>query len=156
VIRKPKTYTQRIASRFCHICSRMPRKGQRSIVCCNMQKGLCRKIVCERCISEQDWVFPAGKDAAAWLCPHCAGACPARSQCIIYSRINARRKRIGEVDTTADDSATLMTWSPCADATVYNSSPSPQSAFDSTLLLLAPYSFLLGRSQLETDATAGL
>jgi hypothetical protein len=168
VIRKPKTYSQRVSSRFCHICSRMPRKGQRSAVCCNMQKGLCRKIVCERCITEQNWVFPSAKDANTWMCPHCAGACPARSQCIIYSRINARRKKIGETDEPiligetgksiqigeTDEpiqiDSLLASTSPVSGALVEgceSTGVSPQSAFDSASLLLAPYVFLLEPSQ---------
>lgn len=96
-VRKPKTYMKPIASRFCHICSRMPRRGQGSAVCRNMKRGLCRKIVCERCIVEQGWNFKAiTADKDSWLCPHCAGVCPARSQCHIYNKINARRKRCGD------------------------------------------------------------
>lgn len=93
-IRKPKTYAKPVASRFCHICSRMPRKGQGKAVCCKMQEGLCRKIVCEQCIREQGWDFNSIQaNMSTWQCPHCAGVCPPRSQCHIYNRINARRKR---------------------------------------------------------------
>lgn len=45
---------------------------------------------------EQGWDYDAvALRGAAWLCPHCADVCPARSQCHIYNRINARRKRDG-------------------------------------------------------------
>ncbi|PXF40576.1 hypothetical protein BWQ96_09715 [Gracilariopsis chorda] len=95
--RKPKTYSKPVASRFCHICSRMPRKGQGSATCRRMREGYCRKIVCEQCIREQGWDYDAiSANPDQWLCPHCAEICPPRSQCHIYNRINARRKRVGQ------------------------------------------------------------
>lgn len=42
-------------------------------------------------MSEQGWA--SGPD---WVCPHCAGDCPKRSQCHIYNRINARRRKAGD------------------------------------------------------------
>lgn len=95
IIRKPKTYAKPVASRFCHICSRMPRKGQGSAICKKIAEGLCRKIVCEHCIREQGWDYDAiCKNKGQWICPHCANNCPSRSQCHIYNRINARRKKV--------------------------------------------------------------
>lgn len=100
--RKPKTYSKPVASRFCHICSRMPRRGQGSATCKRIAEGLCRKIVCEQCIREQGWDYDAIKaDKNGWLCPHCAEVCPARSQCHIYNRINARRKRTSGMRNTS-------------------------------------------------------
>lgn len=94
--RKPKTYTKPVASRFCHICSRTPRRGHSAAVCSRMAQGLCRKIVCEQCFREQGWDFEATQqNPSLWRCPHCTDTCPARSQCHIYNRINARRKRNG-------------------------------------------------------------
>lgn len=101
--RKPKTYSKPVASRFCHICSRMPRRGQGSAICKRISEGLCRKIVCEQCIREQGWDFDAiKKDHSGWLCPHCADICPSRSQCHIYNRINARRKRTSDSRNNTD------------------------------------------------------
>eukprot|EP00178_Gracilaria_changii_P023747 TRINITY_DN71796_c0_g1_i1.p1 TRINITY_DN71796_c0_g1~~TRINITY_DN71796_c0_g1_i1.p1 ORF type:complete len:328 (-),score=45.35 TRINITY_DN71796_c0_g1_i1:140-1048(-) len=95
--RKPKTYSKPVASRFCHICSRMPRKGQGSATCRRMREGYCRKIVCEQCIREQGWDYDTiAQNPNDWLCPHCAEICPPRSQCHIYNRINARRKKVGQ------------------------------------------------------------
>lgn len=94
VTRKQKTYPKPVApSRFCHICSRMPRRGQGHAVCRRMADGLCRKIVCEQCVRDLGWNFEEiSVSPSTWLCPHCAGSCPERSQCHIYNRINARRK----------------------------------------------------------------
>lgn len=93
-VRKPKTYSKPVASRFCHICSRTPRRGHGAAVCARMRDGLCRKIVCEQCIREQGWPYESiMANPTQWHCPHCADACPPRSQCHIYNRINARRKR---------------------------------------------------------------
>lgn len=94
--RKPKTYSKPIASRFCHICSRMPRRGQGSAICKRIKDGLCRKIVCEQCIREQGWNYEdIKKNIEEWSCPHCLEICPSRSQCHIYNRINARRRKVG-------------------------------------------------------------
>lgn len=134
-IRKPKTYAKPVASRFCHICSRMPRRGQGSAVCRNMNQGLCRKIVCERCIVEQGWDYNAvTENPEAWLCPHCAGICPARSQCHIYNRINARRKRVTEESTFPFD--------------VQAQCSSSNDAYNATKELLNPFGFLLEPSLL--------
>lgn len=105
--RKPKTYSKPVASRFCHICSRMPRRGQGSATCRRMAEGFCRKIVCEQCIREQGWDFDSiASSPASWLCPHCANMCPARSQCHIYNRINARRKRSGSASSAKQTTST--------------------------------------------------
>ena len=126
--RKPKTYSKPVASRFCHICSRMPRRGQGSATCRRMAEGFCRKIVCEQCLREQGWNYEdIAKNPGAWLCPHCADICPPRSQCHIYNRINARRKRAG---------------------TSKNGGTSVAAALASSDLLLGPYGHLFnGASQ---------
>lgn len=106
--RKPKTYSKPVASRFCHICSRMPRRGQGSAICKRISEGLCRKIVCEQCIREQGWDYETiKKDQSGWLCPHCADICPSRSQCHIYNRINARRKRTSDTRINTDGSCSV-------------------------------------------------
>lgn len=106
--RKPKTYSKPVASRFCHICSRMPRRGQGSAVCKRISEGLCRKIVCEQCIREQGWDYESIKnDKNGWLCPHCADICPSRSQCHIYNRINARRKRTSSTRTVTAENCSV-------------------------------------------------
>ena len=124
--RKPKTYSKPVASRFCHICSRMPRRGQGSLTCRRMGEGLCRKIVCEQCLREQGWCYEEIiKNPSTWLCPHCADVCPPRSQCHIYNRINARRKKVGSQNKVA----------------------SLPTALASSDLLLGPYSHLFGQHQ---------
>jgi hypothetical protein len=143
-VRKPKTYAKPIASRFCHICSRMPRRGQGAAVCRNMEKGLCRKIVCERCIVDNGWNYDMIKsNSSSWLCPHCSGLCPSRSQCHIYNRINARRKR---ADDLADDGSTL------AKATsAITSMSSLQASCLASADLASSYAFLLGPNQADRE-----
>lgn len=124
--RKPKTYSKPVASRFCHICSRMPRRGQGSATCRRMAEGFCRKIVCEQCLREQGWNYDdIAANPGSWLCPHCADNCPPRSQCHIYNRINARRKRAGKQN-------------------VQQQQPSVATALASSDVLLGPYGHLLG------------
>lgn len=173
--RKPKTYAKPVASRFCHICSRMPRRGQSAAVCLNMKRGLCRKIVCERCIVEQGWDLAstrAGVEAGTWLCPHCAGVCPPRSQCHIYNRINARRKRVSDTTDTALSARSTpaaqhqpvqprMTESrtPLPAAMSHNttdtgpcSTPSVlQASLDAATDLAAPYDYLFGAAVAPTE-----
>jgi hypothetical protein len=145
-VRKPKTYAKPVASRFCHICSRMPRRGQGAAVCKNMAKGLCRKIVCERCIVDNGWNYAAIKsNVNSWLCPHCAGLCPARSQCHIYNRINARRKRAEDV---TDDGCALS-----KSTSAITSMSTLQASCLASADLASTYAFLLGPNQVENDQT---
>lgn len=94
--RTRRTYWTPEPSRFCHVCSQKPRKNRRYAVCSLMSRGHCRKIVCERCIELEGWDFDfIRRNAETWLCPHCAGICPRRSQCHVYARVNAQRKKNG-------------------------------------------------------------
>lgn len=92
--RAPKTYSQPIPSRHCHICTRSTARGHGHVVCKNMQRGLCRKTVCQRCFIDQGWNWTqAVQYMSEWICPHCIGRCPQRAQCHIYNRTNGKRKR---------------------------------------------------------------
>lgn len=107
-MRKTKTYARAVASQFCHICSRRPRRGHRVLTCRRLQQGMCRKIVCERCAVEEGWSLDNASSSDLqsqdWLCPHCTGECPPRSQCHVYNRVNARRKS----SSTANESQSTV------------------------------------------------
>jgi len=105
--RKKAKFASPKPSRFCHLCSRTP-KTVRQVVCANIHEEAytCRKVVCEKCFTDNGWDWEAastGPAAAAWVCTHCRDTCPARSQCRTYRRTNERLrvKRLVEKFTTS-------------------------------------------------------
>ncbi|GAB0496327.1 hypothetical protein MMPV_007639 [Pyropia vietnamensis] len=94
-----------LPSRFCHVCSRVPKQSSHHIVCANIRGGGCRKTVCERCFAENGWDWSAAvAKGSAWICPHCAdGDCPPRAQCHTYARTNGRRRGGGEGEEGGDE-----------------------------------------------------
>jgi hypothetical protein len=68
-------------SRFCHVCART--KDLQT--CANLPTG-CRKVTCAKCFEDHGWVR-----SDAWVCTHCRGVCPERSQCQIYRLSNRNR-----------------------------------------------------------------
>lgn len=126
--RRAARFENPVPSRFCHVCSRTP-KNVRLVACCNISKGTCRKVICEKCFAEYQYGdLTAALDTAhsSWCCPHCAGGCPDRAQCRTYQRVNdrlrvdrlknpgAKRKRSGDGNTTDQPPkrARLQTQSP--------------------------------------------
>lgn len=90
--RRAAKFEKAIPSRFCHICSRTP-KRVRLAVCSKIKSGTCRKVICEKCFVKYgygDFEDAQKTNETEWLCPHCSGACPARAQCRTYQRINDR------------------------------------------------------------------
>lgn len=57
-------------SRFCHICTRSA-KPNNMLVCSNVTKGTCRKIICFRCVRDVRWDWGALKEDESWICTHC-------------------------------------------------------------------------------------
>lgn len=105
--RKKAKFASPKPSRFCHLCSRTP-KTVRQVVCANIHEEAytCRKVVCEKCFTDNEWDWEAastGPAAATWICTHCRDACPARSQCRTYRRTNERLrvKRLVEKFSTS-------------------------------------------------------
>lgn len=105
--RKKAKFASPKPSRFCHLCSRTP-KTVRQVVCANIHEEAytCRKVVCEKCFTDNEWDWEAastGPAAATWVCTHCRDTCPARSQCRTYRRTNERLrvKRLVEKFTTS-------------------------------------------------------
>jgi ubiquitin C-terminal hydrolase len=50
--------------------------------CARVQIGTCRKVICERCLTEfPDLAQPC--DDEKWICSHCRGLCPERGQCYV-------------------------------------------------------------------------
>lgn len=91
--RARRRYADAASSKFCHICQKS-NKGSMHIVCSNIEHGLCRKAICRSCVGaymklDIDEVSSAN---SGFLCPHCLGTCPPRSQCVTYSRTNMRRR----------------------------------------------------------------
>jgi len=138
--RKPKRYARKEPSRFCHICQR--RGGSIGhLVCGNLEKLICRKIICKLCFGDLDWDL---KEAEAkgpdWLCSHCEGNCPEQAQCKVYEKVNLRRKRKSEIRTTEEgelDQSPKMIAKPIeTPRTVQGPFPSPTQEGPSTCLLV--------------------
>lgn len=61
-------------SRFCHICTRSAKLGD-VMVCGNVLKGTCRKVICLRCVRNVTWDWGSAKDDKDWICTHCRKVC---------------------------------------------------------------------------------
>lgn len=62
-------YPGNTPSRFCHICTRSMRP-ENVLVCSNLTKGTCRKVMCLRCIGDLGWDWH-NEDKSSWTCSHC-------------------------------------------------------------------------------------
>eukprot|EP00179_Madagascaria_erythrocladioides_P001555 CAMPEP_0198318824 /NCGR_PEP_ID=MMETSP1450-20131203/8104_1 /TAXON_ID=753684 ORGANISM="Madagascaria erythrocladiodes, Strain CCMP3234" /NCGR_SAMPLE_ID=MMETSP1450 /ASSEMBLY_ACC=CAM_ASM_001115 /LENGTH=269 /DNA_ID=CAMNT_0044022165 /DNA_START=369 /DNA_END=1178 /DNA_ORIENTATION=+ len=95
-----KTYTKDVKpSRFCHICSRTADKSK-LVVCANIERSMCRKTVCLRCIETYNWFTPQEVDSdvifnSGFICPHCTGSCPEAARCVLYMKETLRRREQG-------------------------------------------------------------
>lgn len=79
-------------SSFCHVCRR-PSFLVKMVVCENMRRSTCRKVVCDRCFEDYGWDWSAANvENASWTCPHCRGACPDDAQCASYRKTNMKRR----------------------------------------------------------------
>lgn len=47
---RPKRFTHAVPSNFCHICCRSS-KRVRKVICKNIEIGICRKVICEKCFT---------------------------------------------------------------------------------------------------------
>lgn len=91
-VRRGKFYQNATPSSHCHVCARTA-KAVQFAVCARLQAGLCRKVICDKCFSRNNWDWDAAVNDANWTCAHCRGVCPpGRSQCFIYARVNRRRE----------------------------------------------------------------
>lgn len=63
-------------SRFCHLCTRTT-KLEVVLVCRNVSKGTCRKVICFRCANEQRWDVSKLVGDDEWICTHCRQVCTA-------------------------------------------------------------------------------
>jgi len=99
-----KIGSARQKSRYCHLCSA---RGSRVkfVVCANIEESKCRKVICERCCTENGWSFAALIATASWTCTHCRKMCPDTSRCHAYRAANARRKSQKAGAPTGDSSA---------------------------------------------------
>lgn len=80
------------ASNYCHVCGRNSRIE--FAVCANTKVGLCRKVVCDKCLLLYEREsFETSKDPRVqWKCTHCRNVCPSRARCKQYTRNNHRRR----------------------------------------------------------------
>lgn len=80
-------------SKYCHVCGRSA-KTVSVALCGNNKLGLCRKVVCDKCLIMHQWGdFRNAKEAeSSWTCTHCRGDCPPRARCHQYQRNNMRRR----------------------------------------------------------------
>lgn len=84
-----------IPSKYCHVCTRSS-VTTKTMVCSNVKKETCRKIICIVCAADFEWqelynALSTNVALSAWTCAHCRGICPARAQCHTYNRINGTR-----------------------------------------------------------------
>jgi len=93
-IHKIRRYVNPTASRFCHICARSG-EGVPIYTCKNVEHAVCRKVICQRCITKYGWETPT--DPKNFVCCHCKGECPEKAQCITYKKTNQRRRAKGEM-----------------------------------------------------------
>lgn len=81
------------ASKYCHICGRNSKTVPVS-QCANVRLGLCRKVVCEKCLIVYRAEIGPGlpQPNKPWNCTHCTGHCPRRARCHQYTKNNLRRR----------------------------------------------------------------
>jgi hypothetical protein len=88
-MKKSRTYSKAVPSRFCHICTRQSKKSSPHAFCLNINRGTCRKAVCEKCFIKFGWDWEAvSAPGSQWLCPHCCNICPQGAQCYNYVRLH--------------------------------------------------------------------
>ncbi|PXF47074.1 hypothetical protein BWQ96_03151 [Gracilariopsis chorda] len=81
------------ASKYCHVCGRNSKTVPVS-QCANVKLGLCRKVVCEKCLIVYRTEIGRGlpQPNRPWNCTHCTGHCPRRARCHQYTKNNLRRR----------------------------------------------------------------
>jgi len=80
-------------SKYCHVCGRSA-KTVSVALCGNNRLGLCRKVVCDKCLlmhQRESWDL-AKSAGAGWICMHCRNKCPERARCHQYQRNNLKRR----------------------------------------------------------------
>lgn len=80
-------------SKYCHVCGRSA-KTVSVALCGNNRLGLCRKVVCDKCLlmhQRDSWEMAKRADAG-WICMHCRNQCPERARCHQYQRNNLKRR----------------------------------------------------------------
>lgn len=80
-------------SKYCHVCGRSA-KTVSVALCGNNKLGLCRKVVCDKCLIMHHFgdYRTAKNPDSSWVCTHCRGDCPPRARCHQYQRNNMRRR----------------------------------------------------------------
>lgn len=83
-------------SKYCHVCGRSA-KTVSVALCGNNRLGLCRKVVCDKCLlmHQRDSWDVAKTPGSNWICMHCRARCPERARCHQYQRNNLKRRMRG-------------------------------------------------------------
>lgn len=83
-------------SKYCHVCGRSA-KTVSVALCGNNRLGLCRKVVCDKCLlmHQRDSWDVAKTPGSDWICMHCRARCPERARCHQYQRNNLKRRMRG-------------------------------------------------------------
>lgn len=84
--------SRNVPSHYCHICGRNSRIEFGH--CANIKLGLCRKVVCEKCLilHEPESLQRALDPDSGWLCIHCRQMCPENARCKQYIKNNHKRR----------------------------------------------------------------
>lgn len=155
-------------SKYCHVCGRSA-KTVSVALCGNNKLGLCRKVVCDKCLIVHHWgdFKSAKEDQSQWTCTHCRGECPPRARCHQYQRNNLKRRmKSGQVANTfnSQESGTPTAASsrrrPAYQfSQTQNRAPAPPpmtQAYEKQEQPLRPISDVLGNPQARMEAVGKL
>lgn len=94
--RRPAYFANATPSNFCHVCGRRlamwKEKEEWHAYCRNLQRGLCRKVVCKGCFTDHnmgDFARAKG-NSNVWECCHCSKTCPPGARCEKYREVNSK------------------------------------------------------------------
>ena len=94
--RRPAYFANANPSNFCHVCGRGLAMGKKKeewhAFCRNLQKGVCRKVVCQGCFTAHNMGdFSRAKgNSNVWECCHCSKTCPPGARCEKYGEVNEK------------------------------------------------------------------
>ena len=156
--RRTPRYSNPVPSTFCHLCSKR-KQGSRTLVCGNVEKGSCRKMICEYCfnsyeLGDFDALFTRSDNN--WVCTHCTATCPEGSQCFKYEETNDRL-RLCRLKSKPSQSAVRHTAEKIASGKAildFMESTMPEKEFENVLVeALADFDMLLAQSAEGDDVT---
>lgn len=107
-ISRPRFYATTTSSRYCHICGRGS-SSNTTARCSNTSVGLCRKVICQRCLLIHDPTNASvtTRNDLTWKCTHCTDNCPPTARCHQYAKNNLKR-RIRNLEASMDKKSKLL------------------------------------------------